>query len=142
MTDHSQCIFCMIVRAKAPSFPVCEDDLTLTFMDIFPVSPGHCLVISKEHYENIFEVPADTLAAIARGSKRLALAIRTELQPEGIGLYQLNGAAAGQTVFHYHQHLIPRSSGESLKLHTRVRGDDEELRALSVRLAERLAAEP
>ena len=142
MPDLDDCIFCMIVRRDAPSFRVCEDELTLTFMDIFPVATGHSLVITKEHYENIFEVPPDALAAIASASRRLALAIRSELQPEGLGLYQLNGAAAGQTVFHYHQHLIPRSSGESLKLHTRVRGDDSELRAVSERLADRLAAEP
>jgi len=131
----------MIVRGKAPCFQVCEDELTLTFMDIFPVAPGHSLVISKQHYENIFEMPPDTMAAVARASRRLALAIRSELQPEGLGLFQLNGAAAGQTVFHYHQHLIPRSSGETLKLHTRVRGDDDELRAVSVKLAKKLAAE-
>lgn len=142
MTDHDDCIFCRIVLGNAPSFQLCEDELTLTFMDIFPVAPGHSLVITKEHYENIFEVPAETLGAIARASRRLALAIRSELQPEGLGLFQLNGAAAGQTVFHYHQHLIPRSSGETLKLHTRVRGDDDELHAVSVRLAEKLAKEP
>jgi len=141
VTDHGSCIFCMIVRGKAPCFQVCEDELTLTFMDIFPVAPGHSLVISKQHYENIFEMPPDTMAAVARASRRLALAIRSELQPEGLGLFQLNGAAAGQTVFHYHQHLIPRSSGETLKLHTRVRGDDDELRAVSVKLAKKLAAE-
>jgi histidine triad (HIT) family protein len=140
VTDHSKCIFCRIVHEEVPSFQVCEDELTLTFMDIFPVAPGHSLVIPKEHYENIFEVPPDTLAAIACSSRRLALAIRSELQPEGLGLFQLNGAAAGQTVFHYHQHLIPRSSGETLKLHTRVRGDDDELLAVSVRLARKLAA--
>ena len=141
MTDHSDCIFCKIASGSAPCFRVYEDELTLTFMDIFPVAPGHSLVISKEHYENIFEMPPDTMAAVARASRRLALAIRSELQPEGLGLYQLNGAAAGQTVFHYHQHLIPRSSGETLKLHTRVRGDEEGLRAVSVKLATKLAAE-
>ncbi len=141
MTDHSGCIFCMIVGRNAPSFQVCEDELTMTFMDIFPVAPGHSLVIPKEHYENIFQIPAETLAAVALASRRLALAIRSELQPDGLGLFQLNGAAAGQTVFHYHQHLIPRSSGETLKLHTRVRGDDEKLRVVSIRLAEKLAAE-
>jgi histidine triad (HIT) family protein len=141
VTDHGDCIFCKIATGSAPCFRVCEDKLTLTFMDIFPVAPGHSLVISKEHYENIFELPPETMAAVARASRRLALAIRSELQPEGLGLFQLNGAAAGQTVFHYHQHLIPRSPGETLKLHTRVRGDDEELRAVSVTLANGLAAE-
>ncbi len=142
VTDPNNCIFCMIVDGRAPSFQVSDDELTLAFMDIFPVAPGHSLVITKQHYSNIFEVPPNTLAAVARATRRLALAIRSELRPEGLGLFQLNGVAAGQTVFHYHQHLIPRSSGEDLKLHTRVRGDDDELRATSLRLAEKLATEP
>ena len=131
----ASCIFCQIVRGEAPSFLVAEDERTLAFMDIFPVAPGHTLVITKEHCENIFEASVEGLAAVAETSHRIARAIRDVLSPEGLGLFQLNGAAAGQTVFHYHQHLIPRSSGESLKLHTRVRGDDAELLALSRKLA-------
>jgi len=140
VSDHNDCIFCMISRGAAPSHRLGEDQHTLSIMDIFPVAPGHSLVITKEHYENIFEVPPEVLAAVARASRRLALAIRSELKPAGIGLFQLNGSAAGQTVFHYHQHLIPRAAGDALKLHTRVPGVDEELRAISVRLAEQLAA--
>lgn len=129
------CIFCEIVAGRAPSHRVFEDDHTLVFLDIFPVAPGHTLVITKEHAENIFEASAEALRAVAATSKKVAEVIRMELAPEGLGVFQLNGAAAGQTVFHYHQHLIPRSQGEELKLHTRIRGDDAELAALGARLA-------
>jgi histidine triad (HIT) family protein len=133
--SDADCIFCRIVRGEAPSFPLCEDELALAFMDIFPVARGHVLVITREHFENIFEASDDSLRAVAATSRRLAHAIREQLAPEGIGVFQLNGAAAGQTVFHYHQHLIPRSGGDSLQLHSRVRGDDADLLAVSRQLA-------
>ena len=135
MADAAPCIFCEIVAGRAPSHRVFEDDQTLAFMDIFPVAPGHTLVITKDHAENIFEASADLLRAVAATSKRIAEVIDRELTPEGLGVFQLNGAAAGQTVFHYHLHLIPRSAGEELKLHARVRGDDADLSSLSARLA-------
>lgn len=135
MTDAKPCIFCEIVAGRAPSHRVFEDDQTLAFMDIFPVAPGHTLIITKDHAENIFEASADSLRAVAATSKRIAEAIRLELSPDGLGVFQLNGAAAGQTVFHYHLHLIPRSAGEALKLQTRVRGDDTTLSSLGARLA-------
>jgi histidine triad (HIT) family protein len=129
------CIFCLIVRGEAPTFKVYEDADTLAFMDLFPVAPGHTLVIPKQHGDNIFEVSERDLERVAAVSRRVALAIRSELAPEGLGVFQLNGAAAGQTVFHYHQHLIPRSAGEALTLHTRVRGDDEDLARIARLLA-------
>ena len=135
MADAAPCIFCEIVAGRALSHRVFEDDQTLAFMDIFPVAPGHTLVITKDHAENIFEASADLLRAVAATSKRIAEVIDRELTPEGLGVFQLNGAAAGQTVFHYHLHLIPRSAGEELKLHARVRGDDADLSSLSARLA-------
>jgi histidine triad (HIT) family protein len=134
----ADCIFCQIVSGGAPGFKVFEDERTLVFMDIFPVASGHTLVITKEHFENVFEASEEALCAVAASTRRVALAIRQELEPEGLGLFQLNGAAAGQTVFHYHQHLIPRSQGEALALHSRIRGDDAELLDLSKRLARRL----
>lgn len=138
----ASCIFCRIVAGTAPDFRVCEDELTLAFMDLFPVAPGHTLVITREHYTNVYEASEEAMRAVAATTRRVAHAIRTELEPEGLGLFQLNGAAAGQTVFHYHQHLIPRSHGDELKLHSRVRGDDAALQALSQRLSRRLADAP
>ncbi len=134
------CIFCKIVSGEAPSFKVHEDDLTVTFMDLFPVKRGHALIAPRDHYENLFETPSHVLARVIENSQRLAHTLRRTLEPDGIGVYQLNGAAAGQTVFHYHMHLIPREKGDSLRIHTRVRGDDTDLLATSRELATALAS--
>ena len=134
------CIFCEIVRGNAPAFKVHEDDHTLTFMDIFPVSRGHALIIPKDHFETLFEANEESLARIVTRSLALAKAIRRVIAPDGLGVYQLNGAAAGQTVFHYHMHLIPRFKGGRLDLHSRVRGKDADLEAVSREIAAALEA--
>ncbi len=128
------CIFCEIVAGRSPAFRVCEDEQTLAFLDLFPVATGHALVVPRAHSENLFEAAPEVLAAVIRTSKRVALALRKELAPDGLAVIQLNGAAAGQTVFHYHMHLIPRRSGEPLQVHSRVRGDDQELDRVALRL--------
>ncbi len=132
---HSNCIFCRIVAGEAPCHRIYQDDRVLVFMDIFPVTDGHTLIIPREHFENIYETSEDDLAAVARISVRVAAAIRKTLAPDGLGVFQLNGAAAGQTVFHYHMHLMPRTVGGSLALHTRVPGDPERLAELAGKLA-------
>ena len=130
----SECIFCEIVHGRAPCEKVYEDDLTLAFMDIFPVSPGHTLVIPKRHAKNIFEIDADSLGAVSRASQQLAHSIRKALAPDGVTVMQLNGAAAGQTVFHYHTHLIPRAEGSSLALEPRVPAKPGDLSTLAGRI--------
>ena len=92
------CIFCRIVRGETPCSKVCEDERTLTFMDIFPVTDGHTLVITKEHFSDIFEADEGALAAVAATSLRVAKAIDATLAPDGLGVFQLNRPAAGQTV--------------------------------------------
>jgi len=134
MSGEAACIFCEIVRGEAPGFKVCEDALTVTFLDVFPVAAGHTLVVTREHFENIFEISPEALTAVSAASGRVAKAIRKELDPDGLGVFQLNGAAAGQSVFHYHMHLIPRAKGEAFKLHARVRGEDRDLREMAARL--------
>jgi len=124
---EADCIFCRIVAGEAPAHRVREDERTLTFLDLFPVGRGHLLVVPKRHGENIFEVAAEDLQAVMGVSQRMAFALRRSLAPDGIGIHQLNGAAAGQTVFHYHMHLIPRHMGDPPVLHGRVQGDDAEL---------------
>jgi len=138
MSASASCIFCKIVRGEAPAHRVCEDAHTIVFMDIFPVTDGHALVVTKEHFENVYEVDAEVLAAVARSSHRVAAAIRAELAPDGLMVFQLNGQAAGQTVFHYHMHLMPRGRGEALALHTRVPGKPERLAETAARLARRV----
>jgi len=123
----SECIFCRIAAGAARSHPVWEDRDTLAFMDLSPLAAGHVLVIPKPHWENLFEIPAPALAAVMDTVKRVAHALRATLAPPGLGVYQVNGRPAGQTVFHYHVHLIPRHGGVSLDLHGRRRAGRDEL---------------
>lgn len=132
------CIFCRIVAGTLPCHRVYEDELTLAFMDIFPVADGHTLVITKQHAANLFEAEEAALTAVMAASRRIAHAIRTALAPDGLMVFQLNGAAAMQTVFHYHMHLLPRREGEALALHTRVPGDPARLAEVAQRLADAL----
>jgi histidine triad (HIT) family protein len=139
--DPEACIFCKIVRKQAPAHVVHEDERVLVFMDIFPVADGHTLVIPKAHATNLLQADEADLAAVIARSRRVAAALRQVLGPDGIGVFQLNGAAAGQTVFHYHMHLIPRMQGDALQIHSRTPGDPERLAALAGQLAHAMAAE-
>lgn len=130
----SECIFCRIVAGDAPAFRVAEDALTLAFMDVFPVTDGHTLVITKQHAPTIFDASEAALVAVAASARRIAHAIRATLAPDGLMVFQLNGAAAMQTVFHYHMHLMPRRDGEPLALHSRVPGDPVRLAEISAQL--------
>jgi histidine triad (HIT) family protein len=125
--DPADCIFCKIVSGESPAHRVFEDDRTLAFMDIFPVADGHTLVIPKPHSSNLLGTDLPDLQSVISNSQRIARAIHQVFQPDGIAVAQLNGAAAGQTVFHYHMHLIPRMRGDTLALHSRTPGDPERL---------------
>jgi histidine triad (HIT) family protein len=130
----SECIFCQIVSGEAPAFRVYEDAAVVAFMDINPVTDGHTLVVTKEHFANLFEASTAAMGAVMETAKRLAHAIQRVLHPDGLMVFQLNGAAAGQSVFHYHMHLMPRALGEPLALHARVPGDPARLRELAAAL--------
>ncbi len=128
---EDSCIFCRIVRGEMPADRVYEDESTLVFMDIFPVTAGHTLVITKEHFADLFAATPESLRAVAATAKKVAEAIRRSLAPDGLMVFQLNGVAAGQSVFHFHMHLLPRANGEPLALHSRVAGDPARLRQLA-----------
>ena len=102
------CVFCKIIDGQLPSMKIDEDDSTLTFMDIHPLSSGHCLVVPKRHAATIFEADVRDLEAAIVTAKRVALAIQEALRPDGLNVLQANGAAAFQSVPHFHLHLIPR----------------------------------
>jgi len=102
------CVFCKIIDGQLPSMKIDEDDRTLTFMDIHPLSSGHCLVVPKQHAATIFETEVRDLEATMVSAKRVALAIQEALRPDGLNVLQANGAAAFQSVPHFHLHLIPR----------------------------------
>ena len=101
-------IFTRIINGEIPALKVYEDADTLAFLDIAPASPGHTLVICKNEVATLTELSDAQLLATARTTQRVAAAIQQALQPDGINIMQNNGAAAGQTVFHYHVHIIPR----------------------------------
>jgi len=105
MTD---CVFCKIRDGQIPSLRIFEDDRTLAFMDINPVTHGHCLVIPKAHAATLFEVEVEDLQATIAAAQQVARAIREALAPDGLNMLQANGAAAFQSVPHFHVHLIPR----------------------------------
>lgn len=112
----SDCVFCKIVAGQIPSTKVHEDELTLAFMDIGEVNPGHVLVAVKPHVDNIYGLNDTLAAAVFRTAARVARAVEKAYAPEGMTLYQANGAAAGQTVFHFHLHLVPRCAEDGLRL--------------------------
>ena len=113
MTDTSEaadssCVFCEIVAGRLPSDRVAEDADTLAFMDLDPGSEGHLLVIPKRHSTDLLSIPADDLVATTLAAQRIAMAMHTQLGAEGVNLLNCSGAAAWQTVFHFHLHVIPR----------------------------------
>ena len=112
----SDCVFCKIVAGQIPSTKVHEDEHTLAFMDLGQVNPGHVLVAVKKHAANLYELDDVQAAAVARASVRIARAIREAFAPAGLSVYQANGKPAGQTVFHYHVHLLPRHEADGMEL--------------------------
>ncbi len=104
----TDCVFCKIRDGQIPSLKIFEDEQTLAFMDINPLNSGHCLVITKNHAATLFEAQVDDLQAAIATAQRVALAIRDGLKPDGLNMLQANGAAAFQSVPHFHLHLIPR----------------------------------
>ena len=112
----SDCVFCRIVAGQIPSTRVYEDERVLAFMDIGQVNPGHVLIVVKKHAENLYELDEAQAAAVQQAAVRVARAIRKAFNSEGLSVYQANGKAAGQTVFHYHVHLVPRHEGDGMAL--------------------------
>lgn len=112
----TNCVFCKIVAGVIPSTRVWEDEHTLAFMDIGQVNPGHVLVTVKAHVENICGLDDGLAGAVFRATARVAKAVQAAFQPQGISVYQANGPAAGQTVFHFHIHVVPRWDGDGMNL--------------------------
>ena len=131
------CIFCQIIADKAPHYAVHETRYTKTFLDIFPAAPGHCLIVTKEHFTDIFEATPEAIGLVGHVSTLIAHTLKEELKCDGVGIFQLNGAAAGQTGFHYHMHVIPRNQGEELTIHSREPGNPSELEAMALRVSKR-----
>jgi histidine triad (HIT) family protein len=129
-------IFSRIVSGEIPALKLYEDQATLAFMDISPASRGHTLVISKDEHADLYEIPPEALSAVTRTVQRVARGLRATLQPDGMNIIQNNGAAAGQTVFHYHVHIIPRWEGDNaVRLWQPHDANPAELRALAEQIS-------
>ena len=129
---QENCIFCQIIRGEIPSFNVWEDEDTFAFMDINPVHDGHVLIIPKEHADDVFTVSAAASGAVMRTAQRVARSVRAVVQPDGLNLVQCNGAAAAQSVLHFHVHVLPRKKNDTLALNWGLQpGDMNHIGALA-----------
>jgi histidine triad (HIT) family protein len=102
------CIFCRIANGSVPSKTIYEDDEFRVILDLGPATKGHALILPKDHYADIYEIPEDTAADAMKLAKRMAAVMKEKLHCDGFNIVQNNGEAAGQTVRHFHIHLIPR----------------------------------
>ena len=127
-------IFAKILRGEAPAFKVCEDDFSLAFMDVMPQVAGHTLVIPKDPTEDIFEADPVILGHTMATVQKVGVAVKRAFDVPGIMLAQLNGKAAGQTVFHLHFHILPRAGGVDLKMHAGAMADFAELEVHAQRI--------
>ena len=134
-------VFAKVIRGELPAAKVFEDDEVLAFMDLFPQSRGHLLVVSKgSRARNLLEVDPEHLASLMLAVQRLTKAVRAALEPDGIVVSQFNGAAAGQTVFHLHVHVIPRYGDQPLGRHAGGGpADPDELKALAHAIAAKVS---
>ena len=130
-------IFARILRGEMPAARVFEDEHVFAFMDVFPQSRGHTLVIPKNSTaRNLLEEEPQVLSELILGVQRVARAVRSALKPDGIVITQFNGAPAGQTVYHLHVHIIPRWEGVPVGRHAGGQmADPEELKALAQQIA-------
>jgi histidine triad (HIT) family protein len=137
MASDPDCLFCKIVAGEIPSTRVDEDERTVAFMDINPATPGHLLVVPREHASDLLEVPEADLEACARTAQRLAQRVKERLGADGVNLLNSCGEAAWQTVFHFHVHLIPRYADDPLRLPwVPGPGDPDEIAATAQRLTD------
>lgn len=139
MAYDSGNIFAKILRGETQAHKVYEDDHSMAFMDLFPQSRGHVLVLPKTEAENLFDIEPEKLGPLMVTVQKVANAVREALKPDGIQVFQFNNRAAGQTVFHLHFHILPRYEGTPLQGHGQApQADSETLKALAEEIAEKL----
>ena len=112
----TNCIFCKIANGEIPSKTLYEDDKFRVILDLGPASKGHALILPKEHYADLYELPEETAGEVMKLAKKMAAQMTQRLGCEGFNLVQNNGELAGQTVFHFHLHLIPRYRDDGQKI--------------------------
>lgn len=134
MSYNDQNIFAKILRGDLPCIKVYEDDHTLAFMDIMPQAAGHTLVIPKAHAETLLDLAPDAAAHLIQTVQKVAAAVKTAMQTDGVVLMQLNGAAAGQTVPHIHFHVIAGSIMDLRNAHAQQMGDQAQITAYAEKI--------
>jgi histidine triad (HIT) family protein len=133
-------VFAKVLRGEIPCHKIYEDGDTLAFLDIMPRTEGHALVITKEKARDLFDVSPKALAKLMAVVQKLAPQIKDAMGADGVLIQQFNGAAAGQTVFHLHMHIIPRKEGEALKPHAGKMEDQAKLAATAEKIRKKLTA--
>jgi len=121
------CIFCKIVKGEIPSYKIYENSRILAFLDIAPVNKGHALIIPKDHYENIYDIPENLLKEMISAVKKISMAIKKSVDADGISIAQSNESSAGQVVPHLHFHIMPRFRNDGLKLWPQGSYDEGEM---------------
>lgn len=116
MKYEKNCPFCRMAKHELPAIVVYEDNDILAIMDLYPATPGHVLVLPKEHIENIYEMTTDLGSRIMDTAIAVSKAIKQKLSPDGLNLIQSNELAAGQTISHFHLHIVPRHNGDAVNL--------------------------
>ena len=135
MRRDPDCVFCKIVAGEIPSFKLFEDEATLAFMDINPANEGHALVIPKEHAPDLYAVSDEALARTSVTAKKVAAALARTLNPDGLNIVQCNGAAAAQSVMHFHVHVLPRVTDDRLAMNWGLKlGDIDAIGRLAERV--------
>lgn len=127
--EKDDCIFCKIAAGEIPSRKIYEDKDLIAIMDLSPTSKGHSLIIPKEHYTNIYDIDEEIAGKVMKTAKKLATKMTVALNCDGFNLLQNNGETAGQTMFHFHMHLIPRykDADNNMLKFTSVSFSDEEM---------------
>lgn len=110
------CIFCKIANGDIPSKTIFEDDQFRVILDLGPATKGHALILPKNHYPNLYELPDEVAQDVMKLAKKMAITMTEKLDADGFNIVQNNGEVAGQTVFHYHLHLIPRYANDGQKI--------------------------
>ena len=128
----SDCIFCKIIAGEIPSYTIYEDALFVAFLDVFPGNLGHALVVPKVHVADLFELDTQLVSAAMPVVQRVAKAVQAATGCTGVNILQNNGADAGQAVFHYHVHVLPRYAGDGHRLHPTVMADKPKHEAMTV----------
>jgi histidine triad (HIT) family protein len=134
MTYDNNNVFAKILRGEIPCVKVFEDEKNLAFMDVMPQADGHVLVIPKESAENILDLSPESASALMTTTQKVAKAVKKGLNAPGIMLAMLNGAPAGQSVFHAHFHVIPRSVGVDMGMHARTMVDPKSLEPIAAKI--------